>query len=350
MSLAIDLQHRFGDFELQLKAELPTSGITALFGASGSGKTSLLRFIAGLERPDRGSITFNGQNWNTPQHCVSPAQRQVAYVFQEPSLFPHLKVYDNIVFSPRCQDEAEHWIERFELGALLTRDVTTLSGGEKQRVAIVRALASKPQLLLMDEPLSGLDEAAKQQLLPYIEGLRDELSIPVIFVSHHLSEVARLADHIVAMQHGRVIAQGAASDVLVNPNLPLAHGSEAGSVLRCSAITTDAKAGITRLETAAGCLSIPSDGSTTSRNKPRLYIAARDVSISRSRAEDSSILNIMPVTITGISAESDSQVLLTLQANAATLLARVSRHSCESLDLETGQQVYAQIKGVALFR
>lgn len=349
--MAIQLQcniHR-GDFNLQLQTEIAGRGTTAIVGPSGSGKTSLLRLLAGLDRQPDCEVIANGEVWQNSKHWRPSHQRQIAYVFQEANLFPHLSVAENIAFAKRSSSaELEALAKQFGVEGLLTRKPNTLSGGERQRVAIARALASKPQYLLMDEPLSGLDENAKRELLPYLQTLHQQLEIPVIYVSHSVSEVAQLADRVMVLENGKLQAHNDAATALTDPSLSLAHSIDAGALLDAQVITVDAEQQLTHMSTTAGTLYSP----VTTLNKGqslRLHIAARDVSLSLSQPSDSSINNILPATIASISDEGESQLLLQLAVGEAKLLARITRHSAQRLDLSVGRSVYAQIKAVAIF-
>lgn len=348
MSLIATLNINRQSFNVQAKLELPAQGITAIMGASGSGKTSVLRTLAGLERHDDSTVVFNQQCWQDPNTFIATHRRRVGYVFQEPSLFSHLNVDQNLRFGASADVDLQALIELFELTALLPRAVANLSGGEQQRVAIVRALAAKPQLLLLDEPLSALDEASKQPILRCLEQLHHSLDIPLIYVSHNLAEVARLADHLVLLDKGQVIATGEAHQLLTDPSLPLAHRADAGALIDAVVHRAEAAEGLVFLATNIGPLLLPHKA-ITAGSKVRLHIAARDVSVALSKPKDSSILNILEATVMDCREENSSQMLLRLQVQQGQLLARLSKKSVTDLQLEVGKAVFAQVKGVALF-
>ena len=347
------------DFLLDVDLQLPAQGVTALFGPSGCGKTSCLRAIAGLERAS-GQVQVNGTLWQDdaaglwlPTH-----QRQLGYVFQEASLFAHLNVLRNMQYGlqrlPPAQRRVslEQAIELLGLEHLLARQPHSLSGGERQRVAIARALAASPRLLLLDEPLAALDAARKAEVLPYLERLQRQLQIPMLYVSHAPDEVARLAQHLVLLDQGRVLAQGATSDLLTRLDLPLAQGDNAAAVLEVKVDSYNAPQHLLSTRFDGGQIQLITPKTYPPGQRLRLRIQARDVSLALSRASDSSILNLLPARISALSDDGAGQVLLALQlggtAAGAQLLARISVHSCQRLQLRPGQAVFAQIKAVAL--
>lgn len=353
MSIEARFSIQQGAFKLLAEFDLP-HGITALFGASGSGKTTLLRAIAGLDKHQASSLVVAGHSWQDNSTFVPPHQRAVGYVFQEASLFKHLNVRQNIEFGfarrgkTADREALQNTIDLMGVSKLLDRSVAQLSGGEKQRVAIARALAAQPELLLMDEPLAALDEAGKQEIFPYLESLHQNLKIPVIYVSHSVSEVARLADHIIVLDQGQVKAQGPASEILTRTDLALAHSNDAGAILDCTVSNVDKEFGLAELNTPAGIVTVINRQLAPSQNI-RLHIGARDVSIALSPPQQTSILNVLKASVLTISAENNAQVLLQLQIDQATILARLTRKSAEQLALKAGKVVYAQIKSVALF-
>lgn len=344
-----------GEFRLDASFEAPGRGVTALFGHSGSGKTTLLRCLAGLERASDGYLEVNGEIWqddakglHLPTHC-----RQLGYVFQEASLFSHLNVRRNLEYGwkriPAVQRRVgfDQAVELLGIGHLLDRSPAHLSGGERQRVAIARALLSSPRLLLMDEPLAALDLASKKDILPYLERLHNELSIPVIYVSHSPDEVARLADHMVLMDRGKTVASGPLHAMLARLDLPLAHGDEAGVVVDTVIGRHDDAFHLTRLDYSGGSISVARQ--THAPGHPiRLRIHARDVSLALGRHDDSSILNILPAQVVEIADENPSQVMVRLDTGGVPLLARVTRKSCTMLNLQPGTSVFAQVKSIAL--
>jgi len=341
-------------FTLDIDVDLPAGGVTAVFGRSGSGKTTLLRCIAGLEQTLDGSLIVNGETWQDGSYRRPVHQRALGYVFQEARLFPHLSVAANLDFGRRRIAESERRVslaqvvELLGIAHLLERRPERLSGGERQRVAIARALATSPRLLLMDEPLAALDQARKQEILPYLERLHDELAIPVLYVSHSPDEVARLADHIVLMEDGRAVAQGPLTETLARVDLPLRLGEDVGVVFSGQVLERDAEWHLARIGFAGGEIWVRDGGAGVGRTV-RLRILARDVSIARHRHDDVSIMNLLPATIITHAAEDHPALaLLQLQVGGTRLLARLTRHSANRLELAPGQQVWVQIKAVAL--
>ncbi|HLP98844.1 MAG TPA: molybdenum ABC transporter ATP-binding protein [Sideroxyarcus sp.] len=345
---------RLDGFELDAKFSAPPVGVTALFGPSGSGKTTLLRCIAGLER-SQGWLHVNGELWQDEQTFVPVHRRPLGYVFQEASLFPHLSVRANLEYGykriaaaeRRVQfDQAVEWLGLAHLAG--RRDVAQLSGGERQRVAIGRALLTSPRLLLMDEPLAALDAASKQDILPYLERLHRELDIPVLYVSHAMDEVARLADHLVLLEKGRVIASGALHDVLARLDLPIAHFDDAGIVIEARVAQQDEQYHLTRLDFPGGHLwvgRVEQPFGTAARAR----VLARDVSLATQMPQGSSINNILNARIEAIEDEGPERVIVKLRVGAAqVLLARITRRSRDQLGLMAGMYVCAQVKSVAL--
>lgn len=342
-------------FSLDIDVVLPANGITALFGASGSGKTTCLRVIAGLEPQATGTVTVRGATWqDSAQHLFLPVhKRALGYVFQEASLFEHLRVQDNLQFgfkrTPK-PDQKHRWDQLLDLlgiAQLLPRWPHELSGGERQRVAIARALATSPQLLLMDEPLAALDAARKSEILPYLAKLPGELGIPVVYVSHSIDEVARLADHLVLLDAGRVTASGPTDEILTRLDCPLAHGDTAGAVLTVQVVSHDPGDHLTSTRFAGGVLTIPMQ-KTTLGQPLRIRVQARDVSLTLSEQTGTSILNRIKATVMALSPDSPGQTMVALDAGGVTLLARVTLRSARLLDLSPGKVVFAQIKGVAI--
>jgi molybdate transport system ATP-binding protein len=344
---------RRGGFELDVDLNLPGQGITGLFGASGSGKTTLLRCIAGLERA-RGTLRVNGEIWQDPQQFLPVHQRPLAYVFQEASLFPHLDVRGNLEYgwrrlAPAARqigfDDAVDWLG---LAPLLARRPAGLSGGERQRVAIARALLTSPRLLLMDEPLSALDFRSKGEILPYLEKLHARLAIPVLYVTHSPHEVARLADHLVVLDAGRVQAVGETAELLTALDLPLAGYDRASALLQGTVQDHDATWHLTRVGTDAWHIAVPREDLAVGQ-PARIQIQASDVSLALQPHTDTSILNILPARVDAIRDINPAQLLVRLQLDdGQTLLARITRRSGDVLGLQPGQRLYAQIKSVAL--
>lgn len=344
-----------GDFLLDVALALPGRGVTAVHGTSGSGKTTFLRCVAGLERASPAFLSINGEVWQDDSAGVFlPVHRRpLGYVFQEASLFAHLDVQRNLDYGLRrvpvaerrvAQDQA---IELLGIEKLLQRRSDTLSGGERQRVAIARALATSPRLLLMDEPLASLDVQRKADVLPYLERLHDELDIPVLYVSHAPDEVARLADHLVLLEAGRVVAAGPTRELMTRMDLPLAHGDSAAAVIEATVNRVEPQYHLSHADFAGGQISLLNP-SLKAGQRVRVRIQARDVSLTLHKQDGTSVLNILAVTVTGISADSLGQVMVGLDANGSSLLARITQKSADALQLQPGSQVYAQVKGVAV--
>jgi len=354
-SLHIHLQQQYGNFSLHCDIDLPMQGVTVIFGRSGCGKTTLLRCIAGLTQA-RGTLQFDEKIWQNATQFVPTHRRPLAYVFQEPRLFPHLDVRGNLQFAlkrvplnqRRIQfDDAVAWLS---LENLLAHKPAQLSGGQQQRVAIARALLASPQLLLMDEPLASLDIDSKTEILPYLERLHTQLDIPILYVTHALDEVARLADRVLLLDNGRVQAMGALNDLLTQPQLPLSHFDEASAVLDATITAHDTHYHLSQVAINGGSLTVALSplpiGSHT-----RVRILARDVSIALQPPTQSSIQNSVAVQIVDISSDRDpARVLVRLALGDTHLLARITRRAADQLALQTQQTVYAQIKAVALMR
>ena len=352
--LSVSVTHRFGEFLLDAAFD-SVGGLTALFGRSGAGKTSLINAIAGLFRPERGHIVLDGEALtDTARGVFVPARRRrIGYVFQEGRLFPHLTVRQNLLygrwFAPKGgrAGEVEHVIDLLGIGALLGRHPGNLSGGEKQRVAIGRALLARPRLLVMDEPLAALDEARRTEILPYIERLRDEAGVPIVYVSHAVAEVARLATTLVLMSEGRVAAVGPTASILGRIDLfPLTGRAEAGAILMTRVAGHEPQFGLTVLQTAAGELRVPRLDLPLGAAL-RVRIRARDVMIALSPPEALSALNVLPGTVAEIGANDGPIVEMRLDCAGEPLVARLTRRSVETLCLAPGRPVYAVIKSIA---
>lgn len=354
-ALGLQATLRRAGFTLDVALQLPGAGISALFGVSGSGKTTCLRILAGLEPQARGRVCVAGEVWqDSARGIFKPVhQRALGYVFQEASLFEHLSVQDNLTFGYQRTPVANrqcHWNQTVDLlgiGHLLVRRPQELSGGERQRVAIGRALATSPRVLLMDEPLAALDTARKAEILPYLERLHTELAIPILYVSHAIDEVARLADHLVLLEAGRVRASGPTAELLTRLDLSLAHGDMAAAVLHCTVISHDDADHITHTEFAGGTLLVSRQAAEVGQ-RLRVRVQARDVSLTLHQQTGTSILNILRATVTLMSPESPGQLMVSLDMGGCTVLARVTQRSALALSLSPGMTVYAQIKGVAI--
>ncbi|MFJ7567713.1 molybdenum ABC transporter ATP-binding protein [Herminiimonas sp. NPDC097707] len=344
-------------FALTVDLALPGRGITALFGASGSGKTTCLRVIAGLERAADVYLEVNGEVWqDDARNIFLPThQRPLGYVFQEASLFAHLNVQRNLEYGMRRIAKSarhvslDHAVSLLDICHLLQRKPDKLSGGERQRVAIARALATSPRILLMDEPLAALDAKRKAEIMPYLERLHDELDIPVLYVSHSADEVARLADHLVLLETGKVIASGATQDLLTRLDLDVAHGDAASALVTATISAHDPDYLLSSATFSGGQLLLPQQSATIGQ-QVRIRVQARDVSLSLAPQRDSSILNIVAATVTELSDDAAGQVMVGLDAKGTRLLARITRKSCVAMELAPGKSLYAQIKGIAILK
>ncbi|GGH53624.1 molybdenum import ATP-binding protein ModC [Comamonas phosphati] len=349
------LQLARADFSLDVDLQLPGRGVTALFGPSGCGKTTCLRSLAGLERA-RGRVVVNRNVWqdDAQKQWLPTHRRALGYVFQEASLFAHLSVRKNIAYglqrapAERRRISHERAVELLGIGHLLERMPATLSGGERQRVAIARALATSPEVLLMDEPLAALDAQRKSEVLPYLEQLQRSLLIPIVYVSHSMDEVARLAQHMVLLRAGQVVAQGPVTELLSSLDLPLARGDLAAAVVQARVQAHDASDCLSTLEFDGGRLLLVMHQPRPVGTQVQLRVQARDVSLSLSRPEGSSILNILPVQVLDLREDGPGQAMVSLQAGRTRLLARITQHSARALQLRAGMQLFAQIKGMAL--
>ena len=354
MTLALRVALALPTFALDVTCDIPTQGITGLFGRSGSGKTTLLRCIAGLERTARAQIEFNGELWQDAGRFLPTHRRAVGYVFQESSLFPHLDVRGNLEFglrrvpAPQRRLGFDEAVALLDLSALLRHRAPRLSGGERQRVAIARALLTSPQLLLMDEPLSNLDQSSKAEILPHLERLRDSLAIPIIYVSHALGEVMRLADHLVLLEAGRVRAAGPLQQLLARSDLPLGHFEDSGCVFDAVIEEHDPSYHLTYVRIGAGRLAVSLKQAPIG-HRVRVRIDARDVSLALKPPELTSIINILPAKVLAVSDDRDpAQTLVRLELATEPLLARITRRSAVQLGIAPGMLLYAQVKGVAL--
>lgn len=355
-ALEVDIAFKRGEFALAATFSA-TAGLTAFFGRSGAGKSTLANLIAGLVRPDRGRIAigdrvlYDGASglWVPPEH------RRIGYVFQEGRLFPHLSVRGNLEFSKRylpadaTPPALSEIIDLLNLGTLLDRRPNGLSGGEKQRVAIGRALLSAPRLLVMDEPLASLDAMHKAEILPYIERLRDDAGIPIVYVSHAIAEVVRLADTMVILDDGTTVTSGSVEEIMGRLDLrPLTGRYEAGAVLNVTVRGQDKTFGLTELGFTGGRLLVPTVDAPLGRQL-RMRIRARDVALSLTAPTDTSFLNILPATVREIENAEGPQVEVLLDVGAP-LIARVTRKSLATMDLRPGSKVYALIKAAAIDR
>ena len=356
-SLRCKVKQSRGSFVVNVDTTISTQGITALFGSSGSGKTTLLRVIAGLEKTTNSEIVFNGKTWQNAGSIFIPAHlREIGYVFQEANLFPHLTVESNLAYGFKRQKNEravvryQDVVELLNLNDFLTRSPQHLSGGQKQRVAIGRALLSQPQLLLMDEPLASLDEASKQEIIPYLEKIHETINIPIIYVSHSVEEIARIADQIVLIDKGAVLAQGEINEMLTREDLPLAHLNEACAVINGWVDSHDDDHHLSYVSVGDYKLAV----SKTTRpinSDVRIRIIARDVSLALEKNFNSTIHNIFPATINKISSSYyPGKLIVQLDTGQFTILSQITKLSSKRLKLKTGQTVWAQVKSAALMR
>ncbi|MBF0184403.1 MAG: molybdenum ABC transporter ATP-binding protein [Magnetococcales bacterium] len=343
-------------FLLAVDLTLPGQGCTVFFGPSGAGKSTLLRFIAGLDRIDGGVLYINGACWQDAERNIflAPHRRAVGYVFQDARLFAHLNVRDNVLYGLRRVPEATRrvaWQQAVDLlgiEALLPRPVATLSGGERQRVAIARALATSPSVLLLDEPLAAVDLARKQEILPYLERLHQSLQIPMLYVSHAPEEVARLADHLVLLDQGQVVAQGGLTETLAQLDLPIQLAEEKGVVWQTVVAERDATWHLCRVAFAGGSLWTRDRGLAVGE-AARVRILARDVGLSLTAQSHTSIQNQLPGRISAIVADTHPGLaLVQLRIGSSPLVARLTERSVAALGLQVGGAVWAQVKAVAL--
>lgn len=349
-------------FNLDVDLQLPGQGISAIFGPSGSGKTTLLRAVAGLEKNQEGRIQIGANIWQDMQRGIylPTWQRSLGYVFQESSLLPHLSVTDNLNFGlkralkimgsdPSNVAKALHAsIELLGIGSLLKRMPNELSGGERQRVAIARAIAMQPQMLLMDEPLASLDAARRQEIFPWLSKLRDELKMPMLYVTHSAEEVTRLADHLVVLDNGHVKSQGPVNEVLTQVVNPVVVGEDAGALIAGCIGSVDLQWHLSRVDFEGGCVWMR-DTALPVGKAVRIRILARDVSLATSEPQNTSIQNQLLGTIQSITPDTHpSQVMVVLKCGAEDVLARITKRAVDELALKVGQPVWAQVKSVAL--
>lgn len=354
MTLEVQLVHRFEGFILDLAFAAPP-GVTALFGQSGAGKTTLVNAVAGLLRPDRGRISIDGAIFlDTDRHVAIPThRRRIGYVFQEGRLFPHMTVRQNILygawFAGQKASDSSRIVDLMGIHALLDRRPGTLSGGEKQRVALARAILSQPRMLLMDEPLSALDAARKAEVLPYLERLRDETRLPILYVSHSAAEVARLATTVVLIDKGRLVRAGPAGEVLSDPAASAALGPQETGAIVLARVVAHADDGLTRLDSSAGPLWLPQVAARVG-DALRIRILAQDVMLAMERPVAISALNVVPCVVRAILADAGPSALVQMTAGDDTILARVTRRSVAALELSPGKAVFAIIKAVSVAR
>lgn len=348
------IHKRKGTFELDINLSLPLEGITGILGHSGSGKTTLLRCIAGLEALESGRISVGDDVWHSSERSVPTYQRSIGYVFQEASLFEHLTGKENLEFASKRSDvdfEKKFFdkiIATLGIESVLSRYPSQMSGGERQRVAIARALLTKPKLLLMDEPLAALDISRKKEILNYLEEIKNEFQIPIVYVSHSLNEVARLSDQVIVLEQGKIIAQGLPTDVFSRIDLPIEFEDDFGVVLEGKVLEKDHEWQLNCVEFDQAKLWIKDNGEDLGKIV-RARILARDVSITIENHQDTSILNRIPAVIFEISPDKDdSMSLIRLSTGKDFIVARITNKSLNALQLAKGMNVCAQVKSVAL--
>ncbi|MDT8282585.1 MAG: molybdenum ABC transporter ATP-binding protein [Gammaproteobacteria bacterium] len=352
------------EFSVEAEFSIPEKGVLGIYGQSGSGKTTILRCIAGLEHGAKGSIEVNGEVWLSDKKNLSSQQRNIGYVFQDGRLFPHLTVSNNLEYgaSRRSRDKTkfaaetgtaaadrDHLLELLNIGHLLTRYPHQLSGGEKQRVAIGRALLKKPRLLLLDEPLASLDENRKQEILPYLQSLHEELNVPMLYVSHNMGEMLSLCDYLLIIEKGKIKFKGYLHDALVSAESPLATVDRAAAVLEGVVSKQEKNFDISTVHTVNGNqFQIP--GLITIGKRVRLIIYASDVSVAKNKAIESSILNIIEGRVSAVLDQSNGRVLLQINCNQDIVLSLVSVKSFQRLALSVNSTVFIQVKAVVTQR
>ena len=348
--------HNPTPFVLDIDVDIPGQGVTAIFGQSGSGKTSLLRCIAGLENSSSGHLIVKDQVWQSATHMLPTHKRSMGYVFQDARLFEHLTVKENLAYgikrSSKVQDHTlmKHVLDVMDIADLLNQFPYQLSGGEKQRVAIGRALLVQPELLLMDEPLASLDTARKLEILPYLERLRTEFNMPILYVSHSVDEIARLADHVLMLKDGKCVVQGEVAEMFSNLDLPLGIEQEVGAILECAVASIDDEWHLMQMMFSGGELWLPKVEHKKSAHV-RVRVLASDVSLTLDPSTDSSILNRMKGQIVEISRQPNkATALVKVKVGACFLLARITNKSVHQLDLTPHQIVWAQVKSAAIVR
>jgi len=349
--LSFDITLNYKDFALDVAQTLPSAGVTALFGRSGSGKSTLLRVISGLESHAKGRITWGDEVWQDATHFTPPHKRGLGYVFQDTRLFPHLTVAQNLSYADKRArahpgPSMSDIITALDLAPLLPRYPATLSGGEGSRAAIGRALLTRPRMLLMDEPLAALDATRKAEILPYLERLRDQIGTPILYVSHNMLEVVRLASHLMLMEAGRILHAGPLETLLSDPATAPALGPrEAGAVITAT-LAAQEEDGLSRLTCATGPLYLPRINAPLGA-RLRIRILAQDVILAREAPSGLSALNILPATITDIR-ENGPGLLVQLRMGDDLILARVTHRSAAALGLALGLDCFVVLKSLAV--
>lgn len=354
--LKIHAQKQRNGFTLDVAIDVPTPGILTLFGRSGCGKTTLVNIVAGLLEADTASIEVDGvvlDDTRTRQH-IPVERRRIGYVFQDSRLFPHLGVLGNLRYGEKRargtgqRITLDQVVQLLGLGSLLNRRTQDLSGGERQRIALARALLSQPRLLLLDEPLASLDTARREEVLPYLEKLRDDLAIPIVYVSHQFDEVLRLATHVVLLENGRILAQGGLDTVSLHPELRAIVGSDAvGAVLTGSIAAVDAQTGLASVRVGEGVLNVNLHGMQPGA-AVRVQLLARDIILATQPPEGLSVRNVLAGTIASIADDDADTDLIHVDIGGALVLARVTRAAMQALALRTGLKIWVLVKAVSI--
>lgn len=341
-------------FELQVDSEFPCTGITAILGESGSGKTTLLRCIAGLEKNVQGQLRIGETTWLDESNSVPTYEREIGFVFQDARLFDHLSVYGNLQFAVKRSHEKvkkaffEEVISALDITHLLRHKPEQLSGGEKQRVAIARALLIKPKMLIMDEPLASLDNARKQDVLPYLAALQNMFNLPILYVSHSTDEVCKLADHVIILHQGKVLIQGAINDVFSSPDLPAMYQRETSTIVEAMVVEKNERWHLVKAEFAGNTLWLQDQNQSIGK-AVRIRVLASDVSLSLKDENESTILNRLEGRVAGIEInQSGATALVTIELMRTEIVAQVTRKSIDDLFLMVGMKIWAQIKSVAI--
>ena len=353
--LQVAANKRLGAFTLNARFELPTPGVVALFGRSGCGKSTLINVIAGLLDADSGRVALDDVVLlDTAQRVdVPPQRRRIGYVFQESRLFPHFDVAGNLRYAARRAGSPKFVgfdlvVDLLDLRLLMNRRVHQLSGGERQRVAIGRALLSQPRLLLLDEPLASLDASRREEVLPYLEILRDQLAIPMVYVSHNFDEVLRLATHLVLMERGTTTAQGGIGEMSLNPGVRAIIGADAvGAIVEGTVLGTDPASGLTRIGVGGGELNVRSAAAAAGA-KLRVQLLARDLIVATREPQQLSVRNILTGVVTAVTGDEGDADLIAIDIGGTIIMARVTRAATRELKLTAGLPVWALVKAVSL--
>jgi molybdate transport system ATP-binding protein len=353
--LKVDVKKRRGAFSMEAAFEMPTPGVVALFGRSGSGKSTLVNVIAGLLDADAGRVALDDDVLLDTQRRIDvpPERRRIGYVFQDARLFPHMSVAGNLKYGER-RAASKRFVDLdtvaglLDLGSLMQRRTHQLSGGEKQRVAIGRALLSQPNLLLLDEPLASLDTARREELLPYLEILRDQLAVPMVYVSHNFDEVLRLATHVVLMQNGKTIAQGGVGEMSVNRDLRAIIGADAvGAIVDGMVTGDDPSSGLMRVMVGRGELKVqPLELAAGARI--RVQLLARDIIVATQEPQHLSVRNSLSGIVASVASDDLDSQLVAIDVGGATIMARVTNAAARELGLVPGLPVWALVKSVSL--